>query len=146
MRRIKSAPANIAEMINRKKTEKMIPIPTDNKLKVIYLMPEKKLSQELIKKDKLNNIKNQKNVEKIFNNMMLEYINDKQLINTNDEQTLALSILYYYISEKVFTKKNLHEFILFLIQIFLRYVITHVVHETVINNIHLINNVHLMIK
>jgi hypothetical protein len=146
MRRIKSAPANIAGMVNRKKTEKMIPIPTDNKVKVIYLMPEKKLSQELIKKDKLNNIKNQKNVEKIFNNMMLESINDKQFINTNDEETIALSILYYYISEKVFTKKNLHEFILFLIQIFLRYVITHVVHETLINNIHLINNVHLMIK
>ena len=146
MRRIKSAPANIAAMVNRKKTEKMIPISNDNKVKLIYLMPQKNLSQELIKKDKLNNIKNQKNVEKIFNNMMLEYINDKQLINTNDEETVALSILYYYISEKVFTKKNLHEFILFLIQIFLRYVITHVVHETVINNIHLINNVHLMIK
>jgi len=63
MRRIKSAPANIAGMVNRKKTEKMIPIPTDNKVKVIYLMPKKKLSQELIKKDKLNNIKNQKNVK-----------------------------------------------------------------------------------
>lgn len=136
MKRIKSAPANIAEMVNRKK-----PINIDNSKdnKILYFIPFKKQNEPLIMREKINPIKNQKNVEKTFNNLMLDYINDKQILNINDEQSVIASILYYYVSEKIFTKNNLREFILFIMQIILRYIITHTMHETIIYNKELIN-------
>ena len=121
MKRIKSAPANIAEMVNRKK-------PTLEKKpeKTILFIPPKK--QQLIP------LKNQKIIERTFNTIMIDYINDKQIINNNDEEALLLSILYYYFCEKVFTKNNLREFVLFIAQLCIKYVFTHTLHELYINN------------
>ena len=121
MKRIKSAPANIAEMVNRKK-------PTLEKKpeKTILFIPQKK--QQLIP------LKNQKIIERTFNTIMIDYINDKEVINSNDEEALLLSILYYYFCEKVFTKNNLREFILFIAQLCIKYVFTHSLHELYINN------------
>ena len=138
MKRIKSAPANIAEMVNRKKPVKIETTKGNNK-KFLYFIPFKKQNEPLIMREKINPIKNQKNIEKTFNNLMLDYINDKQILNINDEQSVIASILYYYVSEKIFTKNNLREFILFIMQIILRYIITHTMHETIINNKELIN-------
>ena len=79
---------------------------------------------------------------------MLDYINDKQILNINDEQSVFASILYYYVSEKIFTKNNLREFILFIIQIIIRYIITHTLHETITQNKEIMNiisiNSHLL--
>ena len=133
MKRIKSAPANIAEMVNRKKPININNSKTNDK-KILYLIPFKKQNEPLIMREKINPIKNQKNIEKTFNNLMLDYINDKQILNINDEQSVIASILYYYVSEKIFTKNNLREFILFIIQIILRYILTHTIHETIIHN------------
>jgi hypothetical protein len=138
MKRIKSAPANIAEMVNRKKPIN-IDNSKDNDKKILCFIPFKKQNEPLIVREKINPIKNQKNVEKTFNNLMLDYINDKQILNINDEQSVIASILYYYVSEKIFTKNNLREFILFIMQIILRYIITHTMHETIIYNKELIN-------
>ena len=88
----------------------------------------------------LTPFKIQKNIEKTVNSVMLDYIGDKQLINTNDEGVLILSILYYYICEKTFTKKNINEFMLFIVQIFIKYLFTHKLHEYYIQHSELINH------
>lgn len=138
MKRIKSAPANIAEMVNRKKPIN-IDTSKDKNKKILYFIQFKKQNDPLVMREKINPIKNQKNIEKTFNNLMLDYINDKQILNINDEQSVFASILYYYVSEKIFTKNNLREFILFIIQIILRYIITHTMHETILHNKELMN-------
>ena len=138
MRRIKSAPANIAEMVNRKS-----PVLEKNKKtlqNIIPIIPIKKNNNPIIMKQQINNLKNQKNIEKTFNNIMLDYINDKDFYNINDEEALFISITYFYICEKIFTKSNIREFILFIIQMFIRYIFTHTLHEIYINNIELITN------
>jgi hypothetical protein len=70
---------------------------------------------------------------------MLDYIGDKQVLDTNDEGVLLISILYYTICEKTFTKKNLNEFMLFLIQIFIKYLFTHKLHNYYIDHSEAIN-------
>ena len=161
MKRIKSAPANIAEMVNRKKPIQT-PLSASANL-VVFCSKEQEEKEEQEEQEKeekedqdqdqanqLNiNIKTkkyftpfktQKNIEKTVNNVMLDYIGDKQLIDTNDEGVLLLSILYYYICEKTFTKKNLNEFMLFIIQIFIKYLFTHKLHTYYIDHNELINH------
>ena len=161
MKRIKSAPANIAEMVNRKKPIQT-PLSASANL-VVFCSKEQEEKEEQEEQEKeekedqdqdqanqLNiNIKTkkyftpfkaQKNIEKTVNNVMLDYIGDKQLIDTNDEGVLLLSILYYYICEKTFTKKNLNEFMLFIIQIFIKYLFTHKLHTYYIEHNELINH------
>jgi hypothetical protein len=133
MKRIKSAPANIAEMVNRKK-------PTSEKSseKIILIIPK---PEEPKKENTYNDfskqivhLKNQKIIEKTFNSIMIDYINDKQVLNSNDEEALILSILYYYFCEKIFTKNNLREFIRFITQTLIKYVFAHMLNDVLINN------------
>lgn len=142
MKRIKSAPANIAEMVNRKK-----PILEKKPENVIVFISEKKQTPQIrVSKHSLIPLKNQKIIEKTFNNIMIDYINDKQIINNNDEEALALSILYYYFCEKVFTKNNLREFVLFIAQLCIKYIFTHSLHEFYINNKDVIfNNINILL-
>lgn len=141
MKRIKSAPANIAEMVNRKK-----PTPLSRTSNLVLLCQKQeetqKQDQTILSKPKisLTPFKTQKNIEKTVNNIMLDYIGDKQMLDTNDEGTLLISILYYYICEKTFTKKNLNEFMLFLIQIFIKYLFTHKLHNYYIDHSETINS------
>jgi len=118
MKRIKSAPANIAEMVNRKK-----PTLEKSSEKIVIIIPKQ-----------IAPLKNQKIVEKTFNSIMIDYINDKQILNYNDEEALLLSILYYYFCEKIFTKNNLREFMMFITQTLIKYIFTHSLHEFFINN------------
>jgi hypothetical protein len=118
MKRIKSAPANIAEMVNRKK-----PTLEKSSEKIVLIIPKQ-----------IAPLKNQKIVEKTFNSIMIDYINDKQILNNNDEEALLLSILYYYFCEKIFTKNNLREFMMFITQTLIKYIFTHSLHEFFINN------------
>jgi len=118
MKRIKSAPANIAEMVNRKK-----PTLEKSSEKIVIIIPKQ-----------IAPLKNQKIVEKTFNSIMIDYINDKQILNNNDEEALLLSILYYYFCEKIFTKNNLREFMMFITQTLIKYIFTHSLHEFFINN------------
>ena len=138
MKRIKSAPANIAEMVNRKKliSEK----PTSN---LIIINTQQQQQSNIItpKKNKIVYSKTQKNIEKTVNSVMLDYLDhNKQQFNTNDEEVVIISILYYYICEKVFTKKNLTEFMLFIVQTFIKYLFTHQLHEIISSNYELITN------
>jgi hypothetical protein len=135
MKRIKSAPANIAEMVNRKKpnleksSEKTVLfIPIQKQEQYRDHIPNFTFSKQIVP------LKNQKIVEKTFNSIMIDYINDKQLLNHNDEEALLLSILYYYFCEKIFTKNNLREFMMFITQTLIKYIFTHSLHEFFINN------------
>ena len=143
MKRIKSAPANIAEMVNRKK-------PTSQKSpeKIIFIIPqrEQKQSPSLIFSKQIVPLKNQKIVEKTFNSIMIDYINDKHVLNNNDEEALILSILYYYFCEKIFTKNNLREFVMFIAQTFIKYLFTHILHDLFINNTNSIVNKIMLIQ
>lgn len=161
MKRIKSAPANIAEMVNRKKPIQT-PLSASANL-VVFCSKEQEEKEEQEEQEKeekedqdqdqanqLNiNIKTkkyftpfktQKNIEKTVNSIMLDCIGDKQLIDTNDESVLIISILYYYVCEKTFTKKNINEFMLFIVQIFIKYLFTHKLHTYYIDHNELINN------
>ena len=143
MKRIKSAPANIAEMVNRKKPT---PLSTTSNLVLLCQKQEETQTQTqdqpVLSKPKLSltPFKTQKNIEKTVNNIMLDYIGDKQMLDTNDEGTLLISILYYYICEKTFTKKNLTEFMLFIIQAFIKYLFTHKLHTYYIDHSDTINS------
>jgi hypothetical protein len=130
MKRIKSAPANIAEMVNRKK-------PTFEKKpeKTILFIIQKKQIMPITKhQHQLVPLKNQKIIERTFNTIMIDYINDKQLLNNNDEEAFILSILYYYFCEKIFTKNNMREFMIFITQTLVKYIFTHILHDVCINN------------
>ena len=161
MKRIKSAPANIAEMVNRKKPIQTPLSASDNLVVFCSKEQEEKEEQEEQEKeekedqdqDQANQLniniktkkyftpfKTQKNIEKTVNSIMLDCIGDKQLIDTNDESVLIISILYYYVCEKTFTKKNINEFMLFIVQIFIKYLFTHKLHTYYIDHNELINN------
>jgi len=155
MKRIKSAPANIAEMVNRKKptleksSEKIVIIITKREQEQEqkqeqkqdrYLIPTFTFSKQIVP------LKNQKIVEKTFNSIMIDYINDKQILNNNDEEALILSILYYYFCEKIFTKNNLREFMMFITQTLIKYIFTHILHEVCINNKELLINKIMLIE
>ena len=138
MKRIKSAPANLAEMVNRKKptleksSEKIIFIISQREQE--HEQPERNQSPTFTFSKQIVPLKNQKIVEKTFNSIMIDYINDKQILNNNDEEALILSILYYYFCEKIFTKNNLREFMMFITQTLIKYIFTHSLHEIFINN------------
>ena len=141
MKRVKSAPANIAEMVNRKK-----PAPLSSASNLVLLCKtqtqEKQENQQTIlskPKISLTPFKTQKNIEKTVHSVMLDYIGDKQVLDTNDEGVLLISIMYYTICEKTFTKKNLNEFMLFLIQTFIKYLFTHKLHNYYIDHSEEIN-------
>jgi hypothetical protein len=145
MKRIKSAPANIAEMVNRKKpTLEKEKEKSSEKIILIISKQDKDKDKE---QDKDRNhiptftfskqivpLKNQKIIEKTFNSIMIDYINDKQLLNNNDEEAFILSILYYYFCEKIFTKNNMREFMIFITQTLLKYIFTHMLHDICISN------------
>ena len=141
MKRIKSAPANIAEMVNRKK-----PTLEKSSEKIVLIIPKREQKQQQQQEQdryqistftfskQIAPLKKQKIVEKTYNSIMIDYINDKQILNNNDEEALLLSILYYYFCEKIFTKNNLREFMMFITQTLIKYIFTHSLHEFFINN------------
>ena len=143
MKRIKSAPANIAEMVNRKK-----PTLEKSSEKIIFIIPQRERNQSpsFIFSEQIVPLKNQKIVEKTFNSIMIDYINDKQILNNNDEEAFILSILYYYFCEKIFTKNNMREFMMFITQTLIKYIFTHILHEVYINNKELLTNKIMLIE
>ena len=77
---------------------------------------------------------------------MIDYINDKQILNNNDEEAFLLSILYYYFCEKIFTKNNMREFMMFITQTLIKYIFTHILHEIYISNKEILTNKIMLIE
>ena len=123
----------------REKKQTFVPI-----IENIFITNKK--NNQIIMKEQITPIRNQKNIEKTFNNIMLDYINDKKFYNINDEQAFLVSILYFYICEKIFRKNNLNEFILFIVQMFIKYIFTHTLHEIYLNNENIINSKILLLQ
>ena len=119
--------------LSKKKPEKTI----------LFIIQKKQPTQREVSKQ-LVPLKNQKIIERTFNTIMIDYINDKQIINNNDEEALLLSILYYYFCEKVFTKNNLREFVIFIAQLCIKYIFTHSLHELYINKDIILNKLMLL--
>jgi hypothetical protein len=126
-------------MVNRKK-----PSLEKKPEKIVVFISQKK--QEVFKQEQpLVPLKHQIIIERTFNTIMIDYINDKQIINNNDEEAFVLSILYYYFCEKVFTKNNLREFVLFIAQLCIKYIFTHSLHELFINKDIIFNNINILL-
>ena len=159
MKRITSAPANIALMVNRKKdnySKKIVlNIINNNKNNIINSNNNKNNNKNNIinsnnnilnknnnhndndnDNDKLKNLKtkvtNIKFAQRTFNNFVYDYINHINYIN--NEEKILISIVYYYLSEKICTKKNIKNFILFNIEILIRYFMYNLL-PSLINNI-----------
>jgi hypothetical protein len=140
MKRIKSAPANIAEMVNRKKST----LEKKPEKTILFIIQKKQIMPITKNQHHLVPLKNQKIIERTFNTIMIDYINNKEITNTNDEEAVLLSILYYYFCEKVFTKNNLREFVLFIAQLCIKYIFTHSLHELYINKDIILNKLLLL--
>lgn len=155
MKRIKSAPANLCEMVNRKKinysqsNKIVIPIPIINKKYNIII-------EEINSEKSVNNKYNEKNIikndnSKIINTNIIEYNKFKSQKNTlkkigtflSDvigdtnilpfEQNTLITSLINYFSENVLNKDKLKEIYVFILQAFARYLIMLLLHSHFIN-------------
>lgn len=149
MKRIKSAPANLAEMINRKKinysqsNKILIPIPIFNKKYNIIIeeinneISENSENSEnneknIIKNDKSNIIeynrfKSQKNNLKKIGTFLSDIIGDTNILPF--EQNTLITTLINYLSENVLNKDKLKEIYVFILQAIARYLIMLLFHS-----------------
>lgn len=143
MRRIKSAPANIANMIHRKKKQQQ----EISKLNINnYEITIIKNNKENIEKENIkykNNIINYKNKKKItpticgiISDSFYEINSNIHIIDTN-KLSYIIEFINNFISNK-FNKKNLENLILSLM---IRFIVSQVYHDLIIKikeNLHLI--------
>jgi hypothetical protein len=141
MKRIKSAPANLAEMINRKKENypksNKILIPIFNKKYNIII---EEINNEIIENNEKNIIKNdksniieynrfksQKNSLKKIGTFLSDIIGDTNMLPF--EQNTLITSLINYLSENVLNKDKLKEIYVFILQAIARYLIMLLFHS-----------------
>ena len=148
MRRIKSAPANLSEMNNRKKINysqsSKIVIPIINKKYNIII--EEIDNKNIIKNDnskiinskiintniiEYNKFKSQKNTLKKIGTFLSDVIGDTNILPF-EQNTLITSLINYF-SENVLNKDKLKEIYVFILQAFARYLIMLLLHSHFIN-------------
>ena len=158
MKRIKSAPANLCEMVNRKKinysqsNKIVIPIPIINKKYNIIIeeinseksVNNKYSEKNIIKNDNSKNIntniieynkfKSQKNTLKKIGTFLSDVIGDTNILPF-EQNTLITSLINYF-SENVLNKDKLKEIYVFILQTFARYLIMILLHSHFINILH----------
>lgn len=151
MKRIKSAPANLCEMVNRKKinysqsNKIVIPIPIINKKYNIIIeeinseksVNNKYSEKNIIKNDNSKNIntniieynkfKSQKNTLKKIGTFLSDVIGDTNILPF-EQNTLITSLINYF-SENVLNKDKLKEIYVFILQTFARYLIMLLFHS-----------------
>ena len=139
MRRIKSAPANLSEMINRKKINNSqsskIVIPIINKKYNIII--EEIDNKNIIKNDnskiintniiEYNRFKSQKNNLKKIGTFISDIIGDTNMLPF--EQNTLITTLINYLSENVLNKDKLKEIYVFILQAIARYLIMLLFHS-----------------
>jgi hypothetical protein len=155
MKRIKSAPANLCEMVNRKKinysqsNKIVIPIPIINKKYNIIIeeinsensLNSKYSEKNIIKNDnskiintniiEYNKFKSQKNTLKKIGTFLSDVIGDTNILPF-EQNTLITSLINYF-SENVLNKDKLKEIYVFILQAFARYLIMLLLHSHFIN-------------
>ena len=155
MKRIKSAPANLCEMVNRKKinysqsNKIVIPIPIINKKYNIIIeeinsknsVNSKYSEKNIIKNDnskiintniiEYNKFKSQKNTLKKIGTFLSDVIGDTNILPF-EQNTLITSLINYF-SENVLNKDKLKEIYVFILQAFARYLIMLLLHGHFIN-------------
>lgn len=139
MRRIKSAPANLSEMINRKKINNSqsskIVLPIINKKYNIII--EEIDNKNIIKNDnskiintniiEYNRFKSQKNNLKKIGTFISDIIGDTNMLPF--EQNTLITTLINYLSENVLNKDKLKEIYVFILQAIARYLIMLLFHS-----------------
>ena len=158
MKRIKSAPGNLASMSHNKKTQSEIAINNIlpllklnndfanekynkinnnkinnnkiNNLDIVSLFYKKKPS--LIKSDKLNIIKNVKKISNKTGNIMCDVLGDMNLLSL--EESSIINAVIIYLSENVVTKDKMKEIYVYLLQFVIRYVILLFIHSNILHD------------
>ena len=152
MRRIKSAPANIAEMVNRKKQEVYKPNKIKNNNDIFCINKNKVFKQGYYsikepKNIKINNIKMlNTNIERTTN-ILNDIVNDTS--NLSFEETALVGILLNLLNN-IFRKNKFKDFVAILIQNFVKYCLMFYIHHYVLNDyiekhasVNLIDYIHL---
>jgi len=147
MKRIKSAPANLCEMVNRKKinysqSNKIVISVFNKKYNIIIEEINNEISENsensknneknIIKNDKSNIIeynrfKSQKNNLKKIGTFLSDIIGDTNMLPF--EQNTLITTLINYLSENVLNKDKLKEIYVFILQAIARYLIMLLFHS-----------------
>jgi len=138
MRKVKSAPANLCEMINNKKEAK-------TKIKSYrFIIPIMNIESTIILEDKnekieTNNVfkkyetfKKLKTGIKRIGSLTSDVIGDSNLLPY--EETTLLNVFINYISENVLKKDKLKEIYAYALQAFVRYLLMLFIHSQLLHN------------
>jgi hypothetical protein len=138
MRKVKSAPANLCEMVNNKKEAK-------TKIKSYrFIIPIMNIESTIILEDKnekieTNNVfkkyetfKKLKTGIKRIGSLTSDVIGDSNLLPY--EETTLLNVFINYISENVLKKDKLKEIYAYALQAFVRYLLMLFIHSQLLHN------------
>lgn len=137
MRKIKSAPANLAEMVNNKKERKTkiksyrFVIPIMN-LESTIILEEKEKKNELIKPQNYEKFKTLKNNIKNLGSLTNDIIGDINYLPL--EQSSFLISFINYISDNVLKKDKLKEIYAYALQALARYLLMLFIHSQIIHD------------
>jgi len=139
MRRIKSAPSNLAEMTNNKKQAKTsinrIVIPIMNEKYTIIIQENNKISKKIETNNvfkKYENFKYLKERVKKLGSLTSDIIGDSNILPF--EQSAILTTFINYISENVLKKDKLKEIYAFTLQVLVRYLIMMYIHSQLLHD------------
>lgn len=137
MRKVKSAPANLAEMVNNKKEAKTkiksyrFVIPIMN-LESTIILEEKEKKNELIKSQNYEKFKTLKNNIKNIGSLTNDIIGDINYLPL--EQSSFLISFINYISENILKKDKLKEIYAYVLQAFARYLLMLFIHSQLLHD------------
>lgn len=146
LRKVKSAPANICEMVNRKKSNpttinpRTINPTTINPTTIISLI-EIDESKDKLSKFNLNKLDNIKNEKKSFE-MVSDIINDLLLEDKNilSQEYFSINFIIPYIGKNIRNKNFIKNLYTYLTNYLIKSIIIYIFHQIHINNIEIINH------
>ena len=125
MRRIKSAPKDLALMVNRKTTScKNFSLPN-----IKHFTESNKNNYNNINKIKLSQLKKTKYIANTFNNVIGDMLN---YLNINNDDNLIISLTVGFLSENFYNNNKSKLIYEFFIQALFRYFITFLIHQTIL--------------
>tara|TARA_Y100001980_G_C14482548_1_gene260786 strand:- start:144 stop:644 length:501 start_codon:yes stop_codon:yes gene_type:complete len=151
MRRVKSAPSNIANMSHKKKnniipsfnliSENIINKPQENnniniKNKNIYnikfnIKINEDYSNKYLYKTSLKDIKDLKNKISFNSNIINDIIND--YYNLNIEDSTIIFTIINFLSNNILKREKLNELYIYLLQAIIRYIIMFILHTVILH-------------